>query len=132
MQSTKVFLFTAAVAALIASAGCNPTDGISVNSTVGGNSYPVPSSAPPSEYEFESPVRIRAGDEFIAVESPGFACPTLADVDGDGREDLVVGQFNQGHMQFCKNVAADGKSPRFAAAEWIMSGDDRAIVPGVW
>lgn len=83
-------------------------------------------------YEFEPPVRVKAGDQFVSVESPGYACPTMADVDGDGKDDLVVGQFNQGHMLFCKNLAEAGQAPKFAEAKWIMSGDNRAIVPGVW
>ncbi len=45
--------------------------------------------------------------------------------------DLVVGQFNNGHMQFCKNIAENDMAPEFAKAEWITSGDDRAEVPGV-
>lgn len=81
---------------------------------------------------FENPVRIRAGGEIVAVESPGYACPTMADVDGDGKQDLVVGQFRNGNMQFCKNVASENEPPQFAKAEWLMSGDDRATVPGVW
>ena len=81
---------------------------------------------------FESPVRILAGGEAISVEEPGYACPTMADVDGDGLQDLVVGQFSNGNMQFCKNIAAKGEIPRFAAAKWIQSGGARANVPGVW
>ncbi len=91
-----------------------------------------PKMAPPSQYMFETPVRIKAGDEYVSVESPGYACPTLADVDGDGLEDLVVGQFNNGSMQFCKNIASPSEPPEFAEAVWIKTGDKRAIVPGVW
>lgn len=89
-------------------------------------------SAEPAGYEFAEPVRIKAGGDFVSVESPGYACPTITDVDGDGKEDLVVGQFRSGHMQFCRNVSAKGEKPKFAAPEWIMTGEDRAEVPGVW
>ncbi len=82
--------------------------------------------------EFESPIRLKAGDEYVSVEPPGWACPTMADVDQDGLDDLVVGQFSNGHMQFCKNVAKPGEAPQFAAPEWIKTGSDRAVVPGVW
>ena len=86
----------------------------------------------PAGYLFEAPVRLQADGEYIATESPGYACPTVADVDGDGKQDLVVGQFNKGNMLSCKNIAADGQPPEYAAAEWIKTGDERAVVPGVW
>ena len=94
--------------------------------------FPTLDLAPPAGYEFETPVRIKAGDDFVSVEAPGYACPTFADVDGDGQSDLVVGQFKNGHMQFCRNVADQNEPPRFATAQWLMSGDKRAEVPGVW
>ena len=83
-------------------------------------------------YRFDQPVRIEAGGKVVSVESPGYACPTMADVDGDGKQDLVVGQFKKGNMQFCKNVAEAGQPPKFAAAAWLTIGDERLEVPGVW
>jgi hypothetical protein len=66
------------------------------------------------------------------VEPPGYACPTVADVDGDGVEDLVVGQFNEGGLQFFKNLAGQGDEPQLASAQWLKTGEKRAVVPGVW
>jgi hypothetical protein len=92
----------------------------------------VKDAAPHAGFDFETPVRIKAGGEYVSVEEPGYACPTLADVDGDEKLDLVVGQFNEGYMQFCKNISKDKNSWEFAKPEWLMTGDEKAVVPGVW
>ena len=49
-----------------------------------------------SAIEFAPPVRLKADGVPIRVESPGYACPCLADLDGKGKMDLLVGQFNKG------------------------------------
>jgi hypothetical protein len=83
-------------------------------------------------FEFEEPFRVEADGQPIAVESPGYAAPTMVDLDGDGVPDLVVGQFREGNLQFFRNLASKTETPRFAAGEWLMTEDQRAVVPGVW
>lgn len=85
-----------------------------------------------SDYAFAAPVRLDAEGEFISVETPGYACPTVADIDQDGKLELVVGQFSGGSMQLFENEAEPTEPPRLIAAGWIQSGGERAIVPGVW
>lgn len=80
---------------------------------------------------FEPPVRLMAGGSPVAVEAPGYACPTMVDLDGDGQPDLIVGQFRGGKMMFYRNIAPPGESPRFEQGRWLMTGDRPAEVPGV-
>ena len=67
--------------------------------------------------EFERPVRLKAGGEFIRVESPGFAAPCLADIDGDGKKDLLVGQFDGGKIRVFKGLGGEN----FAKGEWLKA-----------
>jgi hypothetical protein len=81
--------------------------------------------------EFSKPVLVEADGAPIKVEAPGYACPSWADWDGDGKEDLLVGQFAKGKIQFFKNEAADGL-PKFGKGRMLLTGDKPAEVPGVW
>lgn len=51
-----------------------------------------------ADASFEQPFRVRAEGAWIDVEV-GHAAPLLADVDGDGREELLVGQFGEGKLR---------------------------------
>ena len=78
--------------------------------------------------EFEAPVRLEASGVPVRVESPGYAAPCWADIDGDGKKDLVVGQFNQGKIRVYKSLG-DGK---LASGAWLQADGAVAEVPGVW
>jgi hypothetical protein len=81
-----------------------------------------------SAAEFKPPVRLRADGLPVRVESPGYAAPCWADIDGDGKKDLLVGQFNKGKIQVYKNLG-DGK---LASGTWLKAEGAVAEVPGVW
>jgi hypothetical protein len=78
--------------------------------------------------EFERPVRLKGGDELVRVESPGYAAPCWADVDADGKKDLLVGQFNQGKIQVFRN-RGEGE---LAEGTWLEAAGKVAEIPGVW
>jgi len=81
--------------------------------------------------EFESPFMVEAAGKPIAVTISGYTCPTFSDVDGDGKMDLVVGQYSGGKLTYYKNVS-DTKTPKFAKAASLMSDGKALSVPGVW
>ena len=78
--------------------------------------------------DFDKPVRLKGGAEFVNVEAPGWAAPCLADIDRDGKPDLLVGQFNKGKIRVFKGLG----DMKFAAGEWLKAGGSVAEVPGVW
>lgn len=61
--------------------------------------------------ELAPPVKIESAGKPIDVEI-GHAAPFVADLTGDGIEDLLVGQFGGGKLRIYKNVGATGK-PKF-------------------
>ena len=78
--------------------------------------------------DFAPPVRLKADGVPIRVEVPGYAAPCLADVGGDGKMDLLVGQFRQGKIQVFKGLGGG----KFAKGTWLQAAGKAAEVPGVW
>ena len=78
--------------------------------------------------DFADPVMLKGGDKPIRVEAPGYAFPCLADIDGDGKKELLVGQFRGGKMKVYKHLG----DAKFAAGSWLEVDGKPAEVPGVW
>lgn len=78
--------------------------------------------------EFARPVRLQGDGKAVRVESPGYAAPCWADIDGDGKKDLLVGQFSGGKIRVYKNLGNN----KLASAKWLKADGKVAVVPGVW
>jgi hypothetical protein len=78
--------------------------------------------------DFHAPVRLEGGGAPVRVESPGYAAPCWADIDGDGKKDLLVGQFNKGKIRVFKNLGGG----KLAAGQWLLADATEAEIPGVW
>jgi hypothetical protein len=78
-------------------------------------------------FDLRAPVRIEAGGRAIDVEH-GHAAPLFADFDGDGLEDLAVGQFGGGKLRIYKNVGFRG-APRFDEFKWFTADGSEGTIP---
>jgi hypothetical protein len=73
------------------------------------------------------PVQILAGGKPISV-SVGHAAPYVADIDGDGNPELLVGQFEDGKLRIYQNQGTRAE-PRFEQFTWFQAGGTTGKVP---
>lgn len=81
--------------------------------------------------QFEAPKMVHADGKPVTVESPGYAFPSLADINGDGVNDLVVGQFRSGKIAVYKGAKTEN-GVTFGAREWLQADGKDAAISGVW
>jgi hypothetical protein len=77
---------------------------------------------------FHAPVRLTAVDGVVdSGTSWGHSSPWVADIDGDGINDLLVGDFS-GLFRFYRNEGTN-EQPRYAKAVNLQAGGVDAKVP---
>ncbi|HEX8524868.1 MAG TPA: VCBS repeat-containing protein [Tepidisphaeraceae bacterium] len=77
--------------------------------------------------DLSPPVQIQAGEKPIDVEI-GHAAPCFADIDKDGKPDLLVGQFGNGQLRIYKNVGSETE-PKFDSFQWFRGGEKLGTIP---
>jgi hypothetical protein len=77
---------------------------------------------------FLRPVKIHAGGKPIDVQRSGHAAPFVGDFDGDGKLDLLVGQYHDGRLRIYRNVGTN-REPKFDSYTWFEAGGKIASVP---
>ncbi len=76
-----------------------------------------------------SPFRVEVGGAPIDVDV-GHAAPLLADFDGDGNLDLLVGQFGGGKLRIYRNLNSSGSgAPKLSQFAWFQAGGADGTVP---
>ncbi|MCU0864246.1 MAG: hypothetical protein MUC36_10665 [Planctomycetes bacterium] len=114
-------------------------------------SFPFVALATAQSTALQPPLRILAGDRPIDVTT-GHASPYVLDFDGDGKKDLLVGEFGDGEfpvaelpaaladgwkragsfvngrLRIYRNVGTD-LAPRFDGFEYLQAGGGIATVP---
>jgi hypothetical protein len=83
-------------------------------------------AAAPSN-DLQAPFKVLDGDKPISVDI-GHAAPLYVDIDGDGKKELLVGQFGDGKLRIYKNQGTD-KAPLFKGFDWFRAGGQIASVP---
>lgn len=87
-------------------------------------------SIPSQSDELCAPTRLEADGRLINIadySKYAHAGPTIADVDGDGDEDLLVGDF-PGHFWLFENDGDSGK-PRYKKGVKLAAGGEAAKTP---
>lgn len=77
--------------------------------------------------ELGKPVRLEADGKPIDTEI-GHATPALYDFDGDGKRDLLVGQFGGGKMKIFRNLGTNA-APRFGPEEFLKANGTVVTTP---
>ncbi|MBI1918136.1 MAG: hypothetical protein HYS12_25880 [Planctomycetes bacterium] len=77
--------------------------------------------------ELAPPIKLTAGSKPIDVDV-GHAAPCVADLKGDGKPCLLVGQFGEGKLRVYPNLGTPAE-PRFDQFEWFRAGGKLGTVP---
>jgi hypothetical protein len=77
--------------------------------------------------EFLPPVRLEADGKPIDTEV-GHAAPFVCDFYGNGKKDLLVGQFGSGILWLYKNIGTN-EQPKFAAGVKFKDGNADGRIP---
>ncbi len=84
-------------------------------------------AADPAPTDLAPPVRLLADGQAINVDI-GHAAPFVADLKGDGKMTLLVGQFGEGKLRFYPNVGSKD-APKFDKFDWFQAGGKVGSVP---
>ncbi len=81
--------------------------------------------ASPVEFQLIGPVADSFGDR---IDVGSYAAPLFTDWNGDGLDDLLIGQFDGGRIRFYPNSGTPGE-PVFDGFQYLLDGGGLLSVP---
>ena len=73
--------------------------------------------------ELVPPFRVEAKGGPIDVDV-GHSAPWVTDFDGDGKSDLLLGQFGEGKLRIYRNKGSS-TNPKFDSFDWFLAGNGK-------
>lgn len=77
--------------------------------------------------DLQKPFLIMDGDKPLSVDV-GHAAPLVCDLYGDGKRELLVGQFGNGQLRIYRNQGTVAH-PTFKGFDWFRAGGQIASIP---
>ena len=86
--------------------------------------------APATAPVFDAPVALEANGSPINVGYGGNASPFVVDWNGDGKQDLLLGQFDGGRVRYYENIGTNF-APAFGDSAYLQAdGTDITLTYG--
>src|SRR5258708_28683465 len=83
---------------------------------------PIATARPPDlAPDLAPPVHVLAGGQPLDVERSGHAAPFVGDLDGDGKPDLLVGQYDGGKLRIYRNTGT-ARAPKLSTYSYFVAG----------
>uniref|UniRef100_A0A7C6EBY6 VCBS repeat-containing protein n=1 Tax=candidate division WOR-3 bacterium TaxID=2052148 RepID=A0A7C6EBY6_UNCW3 len=67
-------------------------------------------------------------DGGVPIDVGYYGSPFMYDWDGDGKKDLIVGQFTYGYIRFYRNIGTDPE-PLFSGYEFLYASGSQITLP---
>jgi hypothetical protein len=78
--------------------------------------------------ELAPPFKVQVAGKTLDVGGVGYAAPFVGDFDGDGVNDLLVGQFAGGKLRIYRNEGSNAR-PKFSTFTCLLGGKPEGRVP---
>ncbi len=79
---------------------------------------------------FRGPFPVRDASSLVTIDVGFVSAPLMFDWDGDGRKDLLCGQFDSGKIRFYPNIGED-TAPAFSGWRFLRADSADITFPSI-